>query len=58
MGWVVYDTRTLLMEKYYKKAATARRIVTQHNTPGTTVSTSTHPTDCGPAAHIVTSKAS
>ena len=32
MGWVVYDTRTLLMEKYYKKAATARRIVTQHNT--------------------------
>ena len=33
MGWVVYDTRTLLMEKYYKKAATARRIVTQHNTP-------------------------
>ena len=33
MGWVVYDTRTLLMEKYYKKAATARRIVTVHNTP-------------------------
>ena len=33
MGWVVYDTRTFLMEKYYKKAATARRIVTVHNTP-------------------------
>ena len=32
MGWVVYDTRTFLMEKYYKKASTARRIVTQHNT--------------------------
>ena len=32
MGWVVYDERTGWMEKYYKKAATARRIVTQHNT--------------------------
>ena len=32
MGWVVYDERTGHMEKYYKKAATARRIVTQHNT--------------------------
>jgi hypothetical protein len=32
MGWVVYDTRTpQRMEKYYKKASTARRIVTQHN---------------------------
>ena len=32
MGWVVYDTRNGRMEKYYKKASTARRIVTQHNT--------------------------
>ena len=31
MGWIVYDTRNGRMEKYYKKAATARRIVTQHN---------------------------
>ena len=32
MGWVVYDTRTpQRIEKYYKKASTARRIVTQHN---------------------------
>jgi hypothetical protein len=31
-GWIVYDQRTGWMEKYYKKAATARRIVTQHNT--------------------------
>ena len=32
MGWVVYDTeRPQRIEKYYKKAATARRIVTQHN---------------------------
>ena len=31
MGWIVYDTLTGRMEKYYKKAATARRIVTQHN---------------------------
>ena len=35
MGWVVYDERTGLMEKYYKKAASARRIVTQHNTERT-----------------------
>jgi len=33
MGWIVYDTRDGRMEKYYKKAATARRIVTVHNTP-------------------------
>ena len=32
MGWVVYDQRSGHMQKYYKKAATARRIVTQHNT--------------------------
>ena len=32
MGWVVYDERSGHMQKYYKKAATARRIVTQHNT--------------------------
>ena len=31
MGWIVYDTRNGSMQKYYKKAATARRIVTQHN---------------------------
>ena len=31
MGWIVYDTRDGRMQKYYKKAATARRIVTQHN---------------------------
>ena len=31
MGWIVYDTRNGRMEKYYKKAATARRIVTVHN---------------------------
>ena len=35
MGWVVYDTRNGSMQKYYKKAATARRIVTQHNTERT-----------------------
>lgn len=32
-GWIVYEQRTGRMEKYYKKAATAKRIVTQHNTP-------------------------
>ena len=32
MGWIVYDTRDGSLQKYYKKAATARRIVTQHNT--------------------------
>ena len=32
MGWIVYDTRDGRMQKYYKKAATARRIVTVHNT--------------------------
>ena len=32
MGWVVYDTKSGWMEKYYKLASTARRIVTQHNT--------------------------
>lgn len=31
MGWVVYDERSGHMQKYYKLAATARRIVTQHN---------------------------
>ncbi len=31
MGWVVYDEKSGHMQKYYKKAATARRIVTQHN---------------------------
>ena len=31
MGWVVYDSRSGHMQKYYKKAATARRIVTVHN---------------------------
>ena len=31
MGWVVYDPRDGSLQKYYKKAATARRIVTQHN---------------------------
>lgn len=31
-GWVVYDERSGHMQKYYKLAATARRIVTQHNT--------------------------
>ena len=31
-GWVVYDEKSGHMQKYYKKAATARRIVTQHNT--------------------------
>jgi hypothetical protein len=31
MGWIVYNTRDGSMQKYYKKAATARRIVTQHN---------------------------
>ena len=30
-GWVVYDEKSGHMQKYYKKAATARRIVTQHN---------------------------
>ena len=33
MGWVVYDARSGHMQKYYKLASTARRIVTQHNTP-------------------------
>ena len=32
MGWIVYDQRTGHMQKYYKLARTARRIVTQHNT--------------------------
>lgn len=32
MGWVVYDVSSGHMQKYYKLAATARRIVTQHNT--------------------------
>lgn len=32
MGWVVYDQQSGHMQKYYKLAATARRIVTQHNT--------------------------
>ena len=32
MGFVVYDEKSGHMQKYYKKAATARRIVTQHNT--------------------------
>jgi hypothetical protein len=31
-GWVVYDEKSGHMQKYYKKAATAKRIVTQHNT--------------------------
>lgn len=31
MGWVVYDEKSGHMQKYYKLAATARRIVTQHN---------------------------
>jgi len=31
-GWVVYDQRSGHMQKYYKLAATAKRIVTQHNT--------------------------
>ena len=33
MGFVVYDAKSGHMQKYYKKAATAKRIVTQHNTP-------------------------
>jgi len=33
MGFVVYDERSGHMQKYYKLASTARRIVTQHNTP-------------------------
>jgi hypothetical protein len=32
MGWVVYDEKSGHMQKYYKLAATAKRIVTQHNT--------------------------
>jgi hypothetical protein len=35
MGWVVYDERSGHMQKYYKLAATAKRIVTQHNTERT-----------------------
>lgn len=31
MGWVVYDAKSGHMQKYYKLAATAKRIVTQHN---------------------------
>jgi hypothetical protein len=31
-GWVVYDERSGHMQKYYKLAASAKRIVTQHNT--------------------------
>ncbi len=33
MGWIVYDQRSGHMQKYYKLQSTARRIVTQHNTP-------------------------
>ena len=32
MGWVVYDEQSGHMQKYYKLAATAKRICTQHNT--------------------------
>ena len=32
MGWVVYDEKSGHMQKYYKLASTAKRIVTQHNT--------------------------
>ena len=32
MGWIVYDVSSGHMQKYYKLAATAKRIVTQHNT--------------------------
>ena len=32
MGWVVYDSKSGHMQKYYKLASTAKRIVTQHNT--------------------------
>jgi len=31
MGWVVYDEKSGHMQKYYKLASTAKRIVTQHN---------------------------
>jgi hypothetical protein len=33
MGWIVYDERSGHMQKWYKLRSTARRIVTQHNTP-------------------------
>ena len=32
MGYIVYDKDTGKMEKWYKKEATAKRTVTQHNT--------------------------
>jgi len=32
MGFVVYDEKSGHMQKYYKLASTAKRIVTQHNT--------------------------
>jgi len=35
MGWVVYDEKSGHMQKYYKLASTAKRIVTQHNTERT-----------------------
>ena len=35
MGWVVYEEHSGRMQKYYKKASTARRIVTVHNTERT-----------------------
>ena len=31
-GWVVYEEKSGHMQKYYKLAATAKRICTQHNT--------------------------
>lgn len=43
MGWVVYDQRSGHMQKYYKTAATARRIVTQHNNPREYIDWSYHP---------------
>ena len=35
MGWVVYEEKSGHMQKYYKLASTAKRIVTQHNTERT-----------------------
>ena len=32
MGWIVYEEKSGHMQKYYKLASTAKRIVTQHNT--------------------------
>jgi len=32
-GWIVYEARSGRLEKYYKKASTARAQVTKHNTP-------------------------